>query len=78
MKTVYVGLRQGHSFKPVNEWKDIIRFLEGEECIGIRKKLCVSCGFGKVYDKRGNEFKVTRYFTLDNVKEIVDMIKSQD
>lgn len=60
------------------EWMDIVRFLGGEECVGIRKHLCISCGFGKLYDKQGNEIKVSRYSTLENVKKLVNMIKSQD
>ena len=62
----------------VVEWMDIVHFLEGEECVGVRKKLCVSCGFGKLYDKKGNEIKISKYSTLESVKKIVNMIKSQE
>lgn len=60
----------------VVEWMEIVRFLEGKECVGIRMKLCVSCGFGKLYDKQGKEIKISRYFTLENVKKIIEMIKA--
>jgi hypothetical protein len=72
-----LGLRRPVSPRVV-QWMDIVRFLEGEECVGIRKKLCVSCGFGKLYDKQGKEIKISKYFTLEKVKEIVNMIKAQD
>lgn len=70
--------RISHMPKSKNEWGDIINFLGKEECVGIRMKLCISCGFGKLYDKQGKEIKVTRYDTLDRVMEIVNMIKAQD
>ena len=64
--------------KSTVEWMDIIRFLVGKECIGIRMKSCISCGFGKLYDKQGKEIKVSRYSTLESVKKIVNTIKSQE
>ena len=72
-----LGLRRSVSARVV-EWMDIVRFLHTEECVGIRMKLCVSCGSGKLYDKQGKEIKINRYSTLDNVKKIVEMIKAQD
>jgi len=70
--------RISHMPKPKNEWMDIVRFLEGEDAAGIRKKLCVSCGFGKLYDKKGTEIRVSRYLTLASVKEIVNLIKAKE
>lgn len=72
-----LGLRRPVSPRVVG-WMDIVHFLEGEECVGVRKKLCVSCGFGKLYDKQGKEIKISKYSTLENVNKIVNMIKSQE
>lgn len=53
----------------------VIDYLQKVEVEGMRKHLCFSCAFVKLYDKNNKQYKVSRTMTLTQVKDIVEGIR---
>lgn len=53
----------------------VIDYLQQVEVEGMRKALCFSCSFVKLYDKNNKEYFISRTATLQYVKAIVEEIK---
>jgi hypothetical protein len=66
------------STRPNNEWLSIVKYLEGEKA-NINVKICVACGFARIYNER-KEFlcKIERRQSLAEVKIIVEGIKQKN
>lgn len=56
-----------------SNWVDILLFLKG--CNSIRKSICGGCGSGKLYDKNDKMYIISRKMTVDEVKNIAELIK---
>ena len=53
----------------------VIDYLQSIKVDGMRKILCFSCAFVKLYDKNNKEYKISRTATLESVKLIIEGIK---
>lgn len=53
----------------------VIDYLQKVEVEGMRKHLCFSCLFVKLYDKNNKEYKISRTMRLAQVKEVVEQIR---
>lgn len=61
---------------PKDNWKRIISVVMTTQIDGMRKNICASCGFGKLYDKNNVGYKITRFTTADELRNILEKIKT--
>jgi len=52
----------------------VIDYLQNVKVEGMRKHLCFSCAFVRLYDKNNKPYLISRTTNLDKVKSIVEEI----
>jgi len=60
-------------YSPIVLWQAICTFVMLQ--YDIKKRICIGCGKGTMYDKNGKQYPFTKFMQIEEVKRLVEEIK---